>query len=223
MDKLNITQVFKLNLQEKESLEKELRLGDFAWKKVAHAEFQVQSAGLNVILYKSGKLVVQGKNSQLWITQYLARGVNPEPSKQTNHKSENWPNPMSSIGSDEAGKGDSFGGIVVCAVGLSPDSYDEVVKTNICDSKKMSDALILQLAPWLKERVAYKKIALSPTEYNEAWRRCGENVNNLLTDLHTKCINTVLEQGSYESIVIDRFSPRHPVTKKLRQIKKVRS
>lgn len=216
---MNITRVFKLGLKEKEKLKNALSSSQFTWKKVAHAEFQIQRNGLSATLYKSGKLVVQGKEAELWIAEYLGESVKPEPPKDEKPKDENWPSPDQSIGSDEAGKGDSFGGIAVCAVGLSSDTYKEVAETNICDSKKMSDSLILQLAPWLKSRIAYKEIELSPFEYNEMWRQCGGNVNNLLTELHTKCIHALLKKDIYKSIVIDRFSPQLPVTKKLNKIK----
>lgn len=211
------TFVYKLKPQEAENLRAKLNEGDFEFRRLNHAKFQVRADGLTASMYNSGKLVVQGKNAEAWCVQYI--GVKPisaeSPLKKT---STEWPEAVQAIGSDEAGKGDSFGGLVVCAVGLTAENHDEITSTTICDSKQMNDNLILQLAPWLKERVAYHEINLFPREYNEQWLAHGSNVNTLLTDMHAGCIKKVAATGDYKSIVIDRFSPRLPVTKKLKTL-----
>jgi ribonuclease HIII len=210
------TWVYKLNKSEAADLRSRLNEGDFQFRKLSHAQFQARADGLTASMYNSGKLVVQGKNSEAWCVQYLGARLlvtSDDASDKSDKPSKEWPAEVNAIGSDEAGKGDSFGGLVVSAVGLTSETLALVKETTICDSKQMKDDVILQLAPWLKERVAYKTINLFPADYNEEWRKHDLNVNNLLTALHVECIQNVAAKGQFENAVVDRFSPRLPVTK----------
>jgi ribonuclease HIII len=210
------TWVYKLNKNEAADLRGKLSEGDFQFRKLNHAQFQARADGLTASMYNSGKLVVQGKNSEAWCVQYLGArpmATSDDASDKSDKPSGGWPAEANAIGSDEAGKGDSFGGLVVSAVGLTSETLALVKETTICDSKQMKDDVILQLAPWLKERVAYKTINLFPADYNEEWRKHDSNVNNLLTALHVECIQNVAAKGQFENAVVDRFSPRLPVTK----------
>ena len=210
------TWVYKLNKNEAADLRSKLNEGDFQFRKLNHAQFQVRAEGLTASMYNSGKLVVQGKNSEAWCVQYLGSKpmvANDEAGGRPDKPSGDWPAGANAIGSDEAGKGDSFGGLVVSAVGLTSETLALVEQTTICDSKQMKDDVILQLAPWLKERVAHKTINLFPTDYNKEWGSHDSNVNNLLTAMHVECIQDVATKGQFEAVVVDRFSPRMPVTK----------
>jgi ribonuclease HIII len=210
------TWVYKLNKDEAADLRSKLSEGDFQFRKLNHAQFQARADGLTASMYNSGKLVVQGKNSEAWCVQYLGAKpmiVSDDAGDKSDKPSGGWPTEANAIGSDEAGKGDSFGGLVVSAVGLTRETLALVKETTICDSKQMKDDVILQLAPWLKERVAYKTINLFPADYNKEWRKHDSNVNNLLTALHVECIQDVATKGQFENAVVDRFSPRLPVTK----------
>jgi ribonuclease HIII len=218
---MNKTWVYKLSSAESSALREKLNEGHFEFRKLNHALFQVRSEGLTASMYSSGKLVVQGGNAESWCTQYLGDkhvvedSKNSKEGKTTRPMSSKWPQAANAIGSDEAGKGDSFGGLVVCAVGLTEETLELVSQTTICDSKLMTDALILQLAPWLKEHVVYKISNLFPEDYNQQWKQHGGNVNTLLTRMHVDCILGAAEQGDFVNAVVDRFSPRSPVSKEL--------
>ncbi|MBC8369905.1 MAG: ribonuclease HIII [Planctomycetes bacterium] len=211
------TLVFKLSATEASQLRSELNCHNFEFRKLNHAQFQVRADGVTASMYNSGKLVVQGREAQAWCIQFLKdKQQQAAPQKASKASGAvNWPDAAYAIGSDEAGKGDSFGGLVVCAVGLTADSLELVEKTTICDSKQMNDALILQLAPWLKENVIYKITNLFPSDYNSQWQQHGGNVNTLLTALHTECIEQVAGIADFQHAVVDRFSPKLPVTAKL--------
>ncbi|MDP6963004.1 MAG: ribonuclease HIII, partial [Planctomycetota bacterium] len=216
------TFVYKLTDSQISELRSKLNQGDFEFRKLAHAKFQVRADGLTASMYNSGKLVVQGKNAESWCTQFIGN-LNPEESKSGGADKEEstfkkWPPVAGGIGSDEAGKGDSFGGLVVCAVGLNAAVAAEVAETAICDSKQMSDNQILKFAPWLKERVQYHLIDLTPEEYNSQWQSHGANVNKLLTALHGRCIQNVNANGDFDNIVVDKFSAREPVSSYLKKL-----
>ena len=65
------TWVYKLNNNETADLRSKLNEDDFQFMKLNHAQFQVRGDGLTASMYNSGKLVVQGKNSEAWCVQYL--------------------------------------------------------------------------------------------------------------------------------------------------------
>ena len=85
------------------------------------------------------------------------------------------------IGSDEALKGDTFGGIVVAAVKAGPNERKMLQELGVCDSKTLSDKKILLLARKLK-LLPHVIISLSPQEYNQH----QGSITLLLNDLHTK-------------------------------------
>lgn len=85
------------------------------------------------------------------------------------------------IGSDEALKGDTFGGIVVAALKANPKQREFLKELGVCDSKTLSDKKILLLAPKLKV-LPHTILSLSPQEYNKH----QGSLTLLLNSLHTK-------------------------------------
>lgn len=59
--------------------------------------------------------------------------------------------PEEYIGTDEVGKGDFFGPLVVAAVYTDPGSRDKLKRIGVRDSKEISDLQILQLAKEIRE------------------------------------------------------------------------
>ena len=54
------------------------------------------------------------------------------------------------IGTDEAGEGDYFGPLVVAGVYVDEQIASQLLTTGVCDSKLLSDTLILSLAEEIK-------------------------------------------------------------------------
>lgn len=222
------THVFILDSQEGKRLSDALHAANYQFRPLQHAQFQARGEGVVVSLYKSGKLVVQGRDADAWNMRYLA-GKSPKsskgrsanasdksgkekPSAAANHS---WPDAADSIGSDEAGKGDTFGPLVVAAVAVAADQVEELRSTRIADSKTMDDTRIRILAPWVREHCDFELHCLMPAVYNQAWRDAGSNVNTLMTDLHQQSQRTLHERTGFRTAVVDRFSPSSPVSKRL--------
>ena len=101
------------------------------------------------------------------------------------HRWTNW------IGTDESGKGDYFGSLVVAGVFVGEETCHDLRAIGVADSKKLSDQKIRAIAPQIFEthtnRVAW--VELDPPAYNqryESLRQNGQNLNDMLADLHAR-------------------------------------
>ncbi|MFK5955635.1 MAG: ribonuclease HIII [Planctomycetota bacterium] len=212
-----MTNVFVLSSQEGRQLSDALHQAGYEFRNLQHAVFQARGEGVVVSLYKSGKLVVQGKGMEAWHTQYLgAKETAPSKKPPSNQESGAFPPPANSIGSDEAGKGDTFGPLVVAALAIPAAKVEELQKSKVADSKTIDDRRIRVLGPWLRENFDFEIRCLMPNDYNSAWCDAGRNVNTLLTQLHFECDYALLTRTGFQTIVVDRFSPACPVGKRMR-------
>jgi len=116
------------------------------------------------------------------------------------------------MGSDEAGKGEWLGPLVVAAVAVSPDSTAEMRVIGVMDSKELTTKRIEQIAPQIKKlALAFKVVVIQPERFNERFsqlKKKGENLNNMLAEAHAKAIESVYDeikpQGTVR-VVIDEF------------------
>ncbi|MHC4839051.1 MAG: ribonuclease HIII [Planctomycetota bacterium] len=211
------TAVFKLSPAQGRELRERLNRDDFQFRSLAHAFFQARGEGVIVSYYKSGKLVVQGKDSDGFQARYLA-GAHAAPTKKTKAAPATDAGDVlaqlaDSLGSDEAGKGDTFGGLAVAAVGVPADQVEALRATTVADSKSLTDERIRALAPWLRAEFPHAERVLEPAAYHQAWLAQGRNVNKLLAVLHRDCLGELLDAGEvpWKVAVVDRFAAREPV------------
>lgn len=117
--------------------------------------------------------------------------------------------PEEYIGTDEAGKGDFFGPLVVAAVHVDLLSKEELVSIGVRDSKLINDNQILILAPSIKRIVKenYEVIKINPEKYNELYPRFN-NLNKLLNWAHSKAVENLLEKSKSKNVITDKFSRR---------------
>lgn len=129
-----------------------------------YAIFQAQDGDTVVTLYESGKVVFQGKDADLssdfWIaTEKLNSGTasttDSRDKKKEDKQNKVLPIHINSIGSDEVGTGDYFGPIVVTASYVSKENIDFLLDLKVKDSKKLTDAQILQIVPQIIKKIPY--------------------------------------------------------------------
>jgi ribonuclease HIII len=129
------------------------------------------------------------------------------------------------VGSDESGKGDFFGPLVIAAFFL-PEGQDEVLRElGVKDSKRTSDARCRELAGTLKRAYPFHSVvAIGPEKYNELWAKL-RNLNRLLAWGHARAIENVLERVPAGRAVTDQFGDekfvRGALLKKGREIELV--
>ena len=203
------TLVVKLAPAAQARLERELEGGDFERRSVEHARFSVKGHGVIATLYRSGKLVVQGSDVELFRERYLA-DADSAPAAGPIEVGQ-----RTLIGSDEAGKGDYFGPLVVVAVRADARERAELARSGVADSKTLSDERIAQLAPALEKRYAFASEVLMPADYNVEHPRFA-SLNPLLAELHARCIRKLAQPGAL--VLVDKFAADELVASRLRGV-----
>ncbi|HYW00811.1 MAG TPA: ribonuclease HIII [Candidatus Acidoferrum sp.] len=116
-------------------------------------------------------------------------------------------------GSDEAGKGEWYGPLVVACAALTPQQYDDVRIFGVHDSKQLDATRLKCLASQLVKVAVYDLVTLLPEDYNRQYsslRSEGKSLNDLLAKAHATAINNVLaklDKGRIR-IFIDQFDER---------------
>lgn len=193
-------------------LERELEGGDFERRSVEHARFSVRGQGVIATLYRSGKLVVQGSEIELFRARYLADEAGAAPPAAAGPIEVGT---RTLIGSDEAGKGDYFGPLVVVALRADAQERAELMRSGVADSKTLSDDTIARLAPALEQRYAFASEVLMPADYNVEHPRFG-SLNPLLAELHARCIRKLAQPGAM--VLVDKFADDKLVAGRLRGV-----
>lgn len=189
-----MTTTLKLTAQEIESLRRELDAAGFEFRRLDHAHYQARGEGVVVNAYRSGKVVVQGKGEATFLR---ARGLAPAPSPSLDE-------PVA--GSDESGKGDYFGPLVVSAVVVDPSQEAALADAGVRDSKQLSDAATHRAAAAVRQLCPHAVRTLMPTEYNEHHER-DRNVALFLAQSHAEAIAAAIRKAeACARVVIDQFT-----------------
>jgi len=115
------------------------------------------------------------------------------------------------IGTDESGKGDYFGYIVVAGVASDSSSIKSI---KVKDSKKMVDSAVHNVADEIRKKLPYSIVKISPEKYNTLYVKMG-NMNHILAWAHAKVIENLLEECKAEKVVVDKFASKAVLDKYL--------
>jgi len=189
------TRVILLTPSQGDELRRRLDAAGFRFRSIPHARFAAVDDELSATLYKSGKLVLQGRGLELFAERFL--GLQPAAPPHSRVDDER-------IGTDEAGKGDYYGPLVVAAVYCSDGDIARLRRIGVADSKQLSDGTVARIAAAVQVSTTNEVVALSPVEYN---RRYAEtrNVNALLGELHAFVITKIASATRCRRVLIDQF------------------
>ena len=114
-------------------------------------------------------------------------------------------------GSDESGKGDFFGPLVVAAVLVDKDIAQSLLAIGVKDCKTLTDKEVLRQAPLIKKSPAINVVlALKPEMYNfryEQMKNEKKNLNHLLASGHITALSQVIKQRpECNYALVDQFS-----------------
>jgi len=114
-------------------------------------------------------------------------------------------------GSDESGKGDYFGPLVVAAFACDRQIVDRLIKCGVKDSKLFNDDSLSALAEklLLEYHGRYQYIVLMPEKYNELYKKFSVNkpgLNEMLAWLHSRVIGDLYSKHKFENVIIDKFA-----------------
>jgi len=108
------------------------------------------------------------------------------------------------IGTDEAGKGDYFGPLVVAGVYATEATAILLRQIGVRDSKTLSDKRIAEMAPEIRQTCPVNVVAIGPERYNQMYAKI-RNLNRLLAWAHARVIENLLEHVACERVVSDQF------------------
>jgi ribonuclease HIII len=178
-----------------------------------YTRLEAVGEGVRVTLYESGKLLLQGKRAdevrgELAAFELLSPGIGakaviaaaPGKAVATTAAIE----PM--IGTDEAGKGDYFGPLVVAAVFADGPTWERLRALGARDSKTIGDGPVRKLAAEVRRTALCEVISIGPEKYNQLYEKFL-NVNKLLAWAHARAIENLLERcPSCVRVLTDQFA-----------------
>ena len=204
--------------------------GNYRKREVPYSLWSIEGNGFNATLYskeKHGKrkLCVQGSGAE----DFVLFTLEPQVLGAASLGYEEVLNPETLAphgGSDESGKGDFFGPLVVCCAYVDErisaaideftytvtDRNDNVrkLKLEVKDCKRMSDTQVLVAGAKLRALLGedgYAVVKLGPAAYNRLYAKI-QNINRMLAWAHGTAIEELLQKKrSVTRVVVDQFAP----------------
>ncbi|HZS76977.1 MAG TPA: ribonuclease HIII [Ktedonobacteraceae bacterium] len=177
------------------------------------------------VLYSTGKVLIQGKPSDLketllkwWYGEPLL-AAQPAKNEVTSKASEivslasyiGTPR----IGGDESGKGDYFGPLVVALVYVDLETEPRLNQLGVRDSKTLTDARMQNMAAEIQRICPHFVLPIEPERYNELLAK--RNLNELLGWAYAWAVENLLQKVSPQLAIIDKFGDDNYIRKALRE------
>ncbi len=208
---------FKLAEEEQQALRQLLKTPKYLPENVPHTQIAVSIPDCRINLYKSGKLLVQGKAAHEWITFTLETEI----LKEATLGYEDLHDPEAiqpHMGIDESGKGDFFGPLVIASAYVDEGLVGKLRELGVRDSKKISsDNVALNLAREIRKILGDRcaMVAIGPRSYNRMYTKI-RNVNKMLAWGHARAIENLLEKvPACPRALSDKFGPTHQIERAL--------
>lgn len=112
------------------------------------------------------------------------------------------------IGTDESGKGDYFGPLVIAGVCITKKQEELLATLGVRDSKSNSDNKNKELAKKIEEllgKTCVSIVCISPERYNSLYDEIGRNLNKVLGWGHARVIENLLSDNLCENAIADQF------------------
>lgn len=180
---------------------------------VQYSFWRAKTNTFQAIYYTSGKLLIQGKNIEniaIEIDKILGIDSCFEQPNLIDFNQEKY------IGTDESGKGDFFGPLVVAGVQVDKNNKQKFIELGIKDSKKLDDKKILMLANQIKASSVHSVVVITPVKYNELYSKF-KNLNKLLAWGHARAIENILEKSPCNYALADKFGDESLINNALMQ------
>ena len=188
--------------------------GNYRRREVPYSLYSIEGDHFNATLYEKEKhgrrkLCVQGSKAEDFVLFQLEPLVLGAAS--LGYEKELSPELFAPhAGSDESGKGDYFGPLVVCCAYTDEALSDEMAKMGVRDCKQMSDKAVLAAGAALRSLLGptgYAVVKLGPAAYNRLYAKM-RNINRMLAWAHGTAIEELLEKRpGCGRVVVDQFAP----------------
>lgn len=194
---------------------------------------------LTVKQYSSGKLTIQGSagtlyksilecivplyvvyfpNSDISVDRLL--GLNTRVAQTQASNNDLIEVPLPHIGTDESGKGDYFGPMVIAGVLIDSATETALKGLGVKDSKTLTDKRCKELAVTIRHLLPgkYEEIEILPERYNQLYEQFkaeGKNLNHLLAWGHARAIESLLLKWSCSHAIADQFGDENYIRSNL--------
>lgn len=217
-DKKN-SYTIKLTPEQMDATARILREGNYRPRRVEYALAAAEGDDCQIVLYQSGKCLVQGKGAADWVTFVLE----PQVLGEARLGYEDVLNPEASaphMGVDESGKGDFFGPLVIAAAYVDEGIARDLKAMNVRDSKTITtDKAAQDLAKKIRARLGERHalVSIGPSAYNRLYATMG-SVNRILAWGHARAIENLLEKvPDCPRALSDQFGPEQQIQRALQQ------
>lgn len=115
--------------------------------------------------------------------------------------------PSEYIGTDESGKGDFFGPLVIAAVYADEKLLTKLKLAGVKDSKQLDDRAIKNISKEIKKIIPnnYRSVVtINPEKYNQLYESF-RNLNKLLAWGHSKAIENIVSNKFISTVISDKF------------------
>lgn len=208
---------YKLTETQQDCLLELLKHPKYNPEQVPHTRMAASIPDCRINLYTSGKLLVQGKAAQEWITFTLEPSVLMEAfvGYEEIHDPEAF---QPHMGIDESGKGDFFGPLVIASAYVDEKLVEKLREMGVRDSKKItSDNVAINLARDIKKLLGDRcaMVTIGNRSYNRMYTKI-RNVNKMLAWGHARAIENLLEKvPDCPRALSDKFGPTHQIERAL--------
>ncbi len=151
---------------------------------------------------KGIKKILQGNRDSEFFTEINQLLFNELPFENAAFKE-----PEEYIGTDESGKGDYFGPLVISGVFVDAANKRKLAEIGVRDSKLISHGSIKKLSDSIKRisgRESFNVVVINPPRYNELYKKFG-NLNKLLAWGHAKVLENILSIKEVNTAISDKF------------------
>lgn len=110
------------------------------------------------------------------------------------------------IGTDESGKGDYFGPLVIAAVYVDERTTMELEEAGVKDSKLITDYNIKIIESKIKKIISdkFEIVQINPEKYNKLYESFN-NLNKIMGWAHSKTIENLIEKINCPNVISDKF------------------
>ena len=203
-------------------------------------KFIRQNETLTVKQYNSGKLTIQGlagplyrsilecvvplykvhfPTSEISTDKFLVSNITKSAPRQSSNNGL-IEVPLPHIGTDESGKGDYFGPMVIAGVLIDSTTETALKELGVKDSKTLTDKRCKELAVKIRHLLPgkYEEVEILPERYNQLYEQFkdeGKNLNHLLAWGHARAIESLLQKGTCSHAIADQFGDENYIRSKL--------
>lgn len=213
---------YTINIEEEHAKKLEAWLDKHLWTpcKIDYSVFAYKSKDVNIVLYTSGKLVIQGKGTEDFVRFVLEGEITKQP--KMGYEAVEHPEWFEAhAGMDESGKGDLFGPLVCATVIADKEAVQHWIDSGIKESKLVTnDNTAIKMAKIIKEtkNVVVKVSYANMEKYNTLYIQFGRNLNKLLAWMHAQAIKGALAERQVPWGLLDQFTKQPLVQNQLKGI-----